>query len=82
MWSVSCSWYSSTSAACGLEPSPGLPIIGSNFDMSSMTNMEPGFFGLPDCSMPKRARSAGIFWTICQAGRYTSKACFSLVAPE
>ena len=82
MWSVSCSWYSSTSAACGLEPSPGLPITGSNFDISSMTNMGPGLFGLPDSSMPNRSRSAGIFCAICQAGRNTSSACFSLVAPE
>ncbi|MCY1303538.1 hypothetical protein D9M70_532500 [compost metagenome] len=80
--SVSCSWYSSTSAAWGLAPSPGLPITVSNFDMSSMTNMGPGFFWFPDSSMPNRLRRLSNLCAIIHAGRNTSKACFSVVAPE
>ncbi len=74
--SASCSWYSSTIAHDGDEPSPGLPMIGSNRLPSS------GRFKLPAfTSMPSKSFNSAVRLTISRAGRKTSQACFSVVAP-
>ncbi|MNC65015.1 hypothetical protein D3C75_1152630 [compost metagenome] len=72
-----CSWNSSTIAQLGDWPSPGSPISGSNLLSSPITDR---FFAAT--WMPKASTSSGVRRTICRAGRNTSQACRSVVAPQ
>ncbi|MCY1426708.1 hypothetical protein D9M71_425340 [compost metagenome] len=72
----SCSWYSSTMAQLGEAPSPGLPISGSKRLASA------GLFRFEALtSIPAASINSGVRFTISRAGRKTSQACFSVVAP-
>ncbi|MNV63000.1 hypothetical protein D3C71_1555750 [compost metagenome] len=64
-------------AQLGDAPSPGLPISGSNRLKSDGMFMLEAF-----TSIPAACTSIGDLLTISFAGRNTSHACFSVVAPE
>src|SRR5574343_325866 len=74
---VTCSWNSSMMAQDGLEPSPGRPIMGSNLDPSEGLTKD-----LALTSKSKYSTRSGVLVHISLAGRNTSHACFSEVAPE
>jgi len=63
-------------AQLGEAPSPGLPIRGSKREPCAGTFMFEAFTSIPAASI-----SIGDRFTISLAGRKTSQACFSVVAP-